>query len=68
MFASRPQGETSVFVLDANTQECLHYEAVKGYPVQEYVRIPREILKEHPELDIRNDLIDCGIDVCSPEV
>ncbi|EJD05818.1 nucleotide-diphospho-sugar transferase [Fomitiporia mediterranea MF3/22] len=65
---TRPRGETSVFVLDSKTQECLHYEAVKGYPPQTHARIPREILKDHPELEIRNDLIDCGIDVCSLEV
>ncbi|KAL5533149.1 GCD6 [Sanghuangporus sanghuang] len=65
---TRPRGETSAFVLDSKTQECLHYEAIKGYPPQSHARMPREILKEHPELEIRNDLIDCGIDICSLEV
>jgi translation initiation factor eIF-2B subunit epsilon len=31
-------------------------------------RIPREVLESHPEIEIRNDLIDCSIDVCSVEV
>ncbi|KAL5529232.1 hypothetical protein ACEPAG_5217 [Sanghuangporus baumii] len=65
---TRPRGETSAFVLDSKTQECLHYEAIRGYPPQSHARMPREILKEHPELEIRNDLIDCGIDICSLEV
>ena len=65
---NRPRGETSIFVMDAQTSECLHYEAVAGYPIKPYARIPREILSEHPELDIRNDLIDCYIDICSVEV
>jgi translation initiation factor eIF-2B subunit epsilon len=30
--------------------------------------VPREILAEHPEVELRSDLIDCGIDVCSVEV
>ncbi|KAJ7285945.1 nucleotide-diphospho-sugar transferase [Mycena rebaudengoi] len=47
---TRAQGDSSVFVLDAETSECLHYEHA------------------HPEIDIRNDLIDCSIDVCSVEV
>ncbi|TDL27353.1 nucleotide-diphospho-sugar transferase [Rickenella mellea] len=65
---TRPQGETSVFVLDAETSQCLHYESVPGHPPKAKAHIPREILVEHPEFDIRNDLIDCGIDICSVEV
>jgi translation initiation factor eIF-2B subunit epsilon len=66
--ATRSRAESSVFVLDAETSECLYYEAVVGYPPTKYAKIPREILEEHPELEIRNDLIDCQIDVCSVEV
>ncbi|KZP24752.1 nucleotide-diphospho-sugar transferase [Athelia psychrophila] len=65
---TRSRGESSVFVLDSETQECLHYEPVVGYPATTHTRIPREVLTEHPDLDIRNDLIDCHIDVCSVEV
>ncbi|KAH9934642.1 nucleotide-diphospho-sugar transferase [Fomitopsis serialis] len=65
---TKPRGESGVFVLDPDTSECLHYEPVIGYPPKTHARIPREILAEHPELDIRNDLIDCCIDVCSAEV
>ncbi|KAH8117331.1 nucleotide-diphospho-sugar transferase [Phellopilus nigrolimitatus] len=65
---TRPRGETSVFVLDSNTQECLHYEAMQGYPPKSHAHIPREIFNEHPDVEIRNDLIDCYIDVCSLEV
>ena len=57
-----------MFVVDPKTSECLYYEAVTGYPPKQYASIPREILKEHPEVDIRNDFIDCAIDVCSVEV
>lgn len=65
---SRSKGESAVFVLDAETSECLHYEHVTGYPPKKTARIPREIFAEHPEVEIRNDLMDCGIDVCSVEV
>lgn len=57
-----------MFVLDPETSECLHYEPVIGYPPKTHAGIPREILAEHPEVEIRNDLIDCCIDVCSVEV
>ena len=57
-----------MYVLDPNTSECLHYEPAIGYPPKPQVAIPREILAEHPEVEIRNDFIDCSIDVCSVEV
>ncbi|KAI0341739.1 nucleotide-diphospho-sugar transferase [Trametopsis cervina] len=65
---TRSKGDSSVFVLDAQTSECLHYEPVLGVPPTKHVRVPREILVDHPEVEIRNDLIDCMIDVCSVEV
>ncbi|THU86422.1 nucleotide-diphospho-sugar transferase [Dendrothele bispora CBS 962.96] len=65
---TRPTGNSSVFVIDSETSECLHYEPVMGYPPTKVAGIPREILAEHPEVEIRNDLIDCSIDICSVEV
>lgn len=65
---TRSRGDAGVFVLDAETSQCLHYEPVVGYPPKTHVSIPREILAEHPEVEIRYDLIDCSIDVCSVEV
>ncbi|KAF8163214.1 nucleotide-diphospho-sugar transferase, partial [Crassisporium funariophilum] len=65
---TRARGESSIFVLDSETSECLHYEHVQGYPRKNGINIPREILEAHPEVEIRNDLIDCSIDVCSVEV
>jgi len=65
---TRSRGDSSVYVLDPETSECLHYEAVTGYPPKAHASIPREILDEHPEVEVRNDLIDCSIDVCSVEV
>ncbi|KAI6117666.1 nucleotide-diphospho-sugar transferase [Pisolithus croceorrhizus] len=65
---TRSRGESAVFVIDPETSECLHYEAAMGYPPKKYTKIPREILNEHPEVEVRNDLIDCSIDVCSVEV
>ncbi|KAF9567546.1 nucleotide-diphospho-sugar transferase [Agrocybe pediades] len=65
---TRTQAESSVFVLDPETSECLHYEHVQGYPCKKSINIPREILSGHSEIEIRNDLLDCSIDVCSVEV
>lgn len=67
-FYNRPRGDTSIFTLDATTSQCLHYEATPGYPPKTVAGIPRNLLMEHPEIEIRNDLIDCSIDICSVEV
>lgn len=64
----RPLGDAGVFVLDADTGECLHYEAVAGVPLKTGVRIPRGVLARHANVDVRNDLVDCGVDICSVEV
>ncbi|KZT44053.1 nucleotide-diphospho-sugar transferase [Sistotremastrum suecicum HHB10207 ss-3] len=63
-----PRGETGLFVLDPETSECLHYEPVPASPYKTHAHIPREILVQHPEVEIRNDLLDCSIDICSVEV
>ncbi|KAK2466994.1 hypothetical protein APHAL10511_001252 [Amanita phalloides] len=65
---TRTRGDAAVFALDSSTSECLHYQPVIAYPPTRYANIPRELLESHPEIDIRFDLIDCGIDVCSVEV
>jgi translation initiation factor eIF-2B subunit epsilon len=63
----RSKGESGVFVLDPDTDELLYYEPVNGYPPTKVAEISREVLREHPEVEIRYDLIDCSIDsdVCS---
>jgi len=63
----RPKGETAVFTLDAETNECLHYEGVPAVPKLGKASIPKALLKGR-ELEVRYDLIDCGIDVCSADV
>lgn len=64
----RSKGESAVFVVDPETDQLLHYEPVTGYPPTKVAKIPREVLNEHPECEIRYDLIDCSIDICSVEV
>ena len=54
------------FVIDPTKDRCLHYE--EGKPEANYnAHIDPEMLKS-PELDIRQDLIDCRIDICTPDV
>ena len=56
-----------VFVIDPDSHRCVHYEQLKqGQSAT--LDIPGEVLTDHVELDVREDLIDCGIDICTPEV
>ncbi|KAJ3504968.1 hypothetical protein NMY22_g17742 [Coprinellus aureogranulatus] len=65
---TRSRGDSPIFVVDRDTSECLHYEPAFAYPKKKLAHIPREVLNEHKEVEIRYDLMDCGIDVCSFEV
>ncbi|KAF5391348.1 hypothetical protein D9757_002006 [Collybiopsis confluens] len=65
---TRSRADSAIFVLDSGTSECLHYQPVMGYPPASVAAIPREILATHPDIEIRNDFMDCSIDICSVEV
>lgn len=54
------------FVIDPTKNRCLHYE--ESAPEASFaVHVDPEMLKS-PELDIRQDLIDCHIDICTPDM
>ncbi|KAF9585534.1 hypothetical protein BGW38_001935 [Lunasporangiospora selenospora] len=68
---SRAVGDGSLIVLDQATKECLHYQPIKAFKTTRQDRrmtMDMEIFDKHPEVQIRNDLIDCQIDICSVEV
>lgn len=62
---TRPKLDSAVFVLDSKTAQCISYT-----PTTHTKRIALELdlLIKHTEVEIRNDLIDCNIDICSPDV
>jgi len=63
--AVRPVADDLVVGLDARTGQVVHFE---DDPAKAGARVPFGILVEHPELELRGDLMDCHVDVCSPEV
>lgn len=66
-YKCRPRGETGVFVIESASSRCVHYEEI--HPGGEsMVKLPPTLTKEHSELTIRTDLIDCFVDICSPDV
>ncbi|KAJ3161423.1 hypothetical protein HDU86_007205 [Geranomyces michiganensis] len=66
---SRPRAEESVFMLNGETHECLHWEATKPYPLKtEKIELDIERIEKCNDILIYSDLIDCQIDICSVEV
>jgi NDP-sugar pyrophosphorylase family protein len=61
-------GYNPVFVLDPSKDRCLHYEQITSDEEDRRVNIDPEIFSSHQEIDVRTDLIDCGIDICTPDV
>ncbi|KDN51738.1 hypothetical protein RSAG8_00286, partial [Rhizoctonia solani AG-8 WAC10335] len=65
---SKPVSEKNIFVLDAHTNECVYYEYQQANPPKQKVSFLREIFDKHPDVDVRTDLMDCSIDICSVDV
>ncbi|PPJ59459.1 hypothetical protein CBER1_02408 [Cercospora berteroae] len=64
---TKSQQQRRIFVIDPNSHRCVHYEQLR--PGQStMVEIPGEVFKDHDEIDVHEELIDCGIDICTPEV
>jgi len=61
-------GESSIFVIDEKTSECLYYDSLKLFPRKRRMVVSMEVFDKHSNVQIRNDLIDCQIDICSVEV
>jgi translation initiation factor eIF-2B subunit epsilon len=58
-----------VFVIDPTKDRCLHYEEIDHHADESSrVTIDAELISSHAEIDIRQDLIDCNIDICTPDV
>lgn len=66
---SKSTGRRPVFVIDPEADRCIHYEEINHREKNNrYVRLTPEMLITHSQLEIRKDLIDCYVDICTPEV
>jgi translation initiation factor eIF-2B subunit epsilon len=65
---TKAQGTSPVFVIDPTKDRCLHFEQMPNKERTHFLSIDPELLSTHQELEIRQDLIDCGIDICTPDV
>lgn len=65
----KPSGISPVFVIDPTKDRCLHYEEISDHgDSSSRLSIDSELILTHTELDVRQDLIDCNIDICTPDV
>ncbi|EGV64095.1 translation initiation factor eIF-2B epsilon subunit, GEF [Yamadazyma tenuis] len=66
---TRSQIDSAAFVLDRNTDRCIYYHSVPPPNLpQTSVGLDPDLLEDVDELILRNDLIDCHIDICTPLV
>ena len=66
---SKSRSLRPVFVIDPATERCLHYEEIsRGRRSTNYVTLDPDILTTGSEIEIREDLIDCRIDICTQDV
>ncbi|KAN0063957.1 translation initiation factor eIF-2B epsilon subunit, GEF [Thecaphora frezii] len=76
---TRPPGDLALFFLEPTTSQLLHYAPLRAVPRVKSTTLPLELFDSDAaptlsgasngaEVDVRNDLVDCGIDICSVDV
>ncbi|KAH6844842.1 nucleotide-diphospho-sugar transferase [Chaetomium sp. MPI-CAGE-AT-0009] len=65
--AAKARGITPVFVVDPTTGRCLQYEETHPLQSEHYLNLDPAVFS-HGQFEIRTDLVDCGIDICTPDV
>lgn len=64
---ARSRLDPAVFVLDKNSR-CHFYQGIPPAGRKSSVAIDPELLEHMEDFALRNDLIDCHVDICSPHV
>ncbi|TWU78152.1 hypothetical protein ED733_007547 [Metarhizium rileyi] len=66
---TKTNGITPIFAVDAKNQRCLHYDEMSPLQSDHYSALDPAITDElSTEFEIRSDIIDAHIDICTPEV
>lgn len=65
----RSKGRKPVFIIDPKTERCLHYEEADFRSSSSHsISVDPGASKSHKEIELRGDLLDCYIDICTPDV
>lgn len=59
---------TPLWAIDTSNQRLLSYDQLLRYSAEHTVEFPPDLLSDYQQLDIRNDLLDTGVEICSPDV
>ncbi|KAL8674893.1 MAG: hypothetical protein Q9168_000696 [Polycauliona sp. 1 TL-2023] len=66
---AKATSQKPIFILDPTTDRCLHYEETRSSATsRRHVTLEPDLLLLHSEIEVREDLIDCHIDICTPDV
>ncbi|KAK2593729.1 translation initiation factor eIF-2B epsilon subunit, GEF [Conoideocrella luteorostrata] len=66
---TKTNGITPIFAIDAKSQRLLHYDEMDPLQSDHYLSLDPAIPDElSTEFELRSDLIDAHIDICTPEV
>lgn len=67
---ARTHVEPAAFILDKKTDRCLFYQQIPAVDGPKTgINIDPELLEDvEDEIVVRNDLIDCHVDICTPHV
>ncbi|CAK7567166.1 MAG: translation initiation factor eIF-2B epsilon subunit, GEF [Sporothrix epigloea] len=67
---TRAHGIEPLFVLDAASGRCLQYDEMTPlhHRADRFLDIDPAFLEKNADITIRADLIDCSIDICTPDV
>ena len=66
---TKSKGSRPVFVIDPGAERCLYYEEMGSRRGRSrHITLDPELLTSNPEIDLRDDLIDCHIDICTLDV
>ena len=62
------QCKKPTFVIDPKADRCLHYDEVGGKSASRYLTLDPDFLTSNAEIEVRQDLIDPHIDICTADV
>ena len=66
---TKSKGSRPVFVIDPGAERCLYYEEMGSRRGRSrHITLDPELLTSNAEIDVRDDLIDCHIDICTLDV
>lgn len=66
---TKSRGSQPVFVIDPIAERCVHYEEMNRTPQGvRHITLDPDVLASSGEIEVREDLIDCRIDICTQDV